>query len=224
MEAESGTGRYKAVLFDLDGTLLDTLDDLTEAMNRVLKKRGFPTRPSEAYRYLIGEGTVFFVTGALPEEHREEETIRTCLEEFRTDYGQNWKVKTRPYPGVAEMLEAIAAHGLKMAILSNKPDFFVQPCVKQLLPQWNFAVVLGQRDGVPPKPDPTGALDVSDRLRVAPERFLYLGDSGVDMKTACAAGMSPIGALWGFRSAQEMEEGGAKALIKYPLEILGFLD
>lgn len=214
---------YKAVLFDLDGTLLDTLEDLGNVVNRVLAKRGFPSHGLDAYRYFIGDGTAMLITRALPEENRNNDTIRTCLEAFREDYRRNWNVKTRVYDGVAEMLNALAPRGLRMAILSNKADDFTKLSVTGLLSNWTFDVVLGERDGFPPKPDPAGAFEVAQRLNIAPANFLYLGDSAVDMKTAIAAGMFPVGVLWGFRPAQELREGGAQVLIERPLEILSLL-
>ena len=214
---------YKAILFDLDGTLLNTLDDLGDAANRVLAAKGFPTHTLDEYRYFIGDGTAMLITRALPKEQRSDDTIRACLQAFRQDYARNWKAKTRPYDGVTEMLEELAARGLKMAVLSNKSHEFTKRCVADLLPEWTFDVVLGQREAFPLKPDPAGALEVAKRLNIPPPEFLYLGDSAVDMKTAIAAGMFPVGVLWGFRPAQELEKNGAQALIERPSEVLNLL-
>lgn len=216
--------RYRAVVFDLDGTLLDTLEDLGNAVNRVLTSRGFPTHDIDAFRYFIGDGSAMLIRRALPEDRRDDESVRTCLQAFREDYGRHWNVKTRPYEGIPDMLDALTRRGLKMAVLSNKADDFTNRCVSELLPRWSFEFVCGQRDGVPPKPNPTSAIDVAERLGVSPPSFLYLGDSAVDMKTATAAGMFPIGVLWGLRSAKELLDGGAQALIKHPREIVRFLD
>lgn len=216
--------QYKAIVFDLDGTLLNTLDDLGNAVNRVLKKNGFPIHTMDTYRYLVGDGVPTLITRALPEDKRNEDIIHACSREFREDYKQNWNVKTRPYDGIAEMLDALTAHGLKMTILSNKPDFYTKQCVTALLPKWVFEVVLGQRDSVPQKPDPAGAMEIVDYLKISPESFLYLGDTAVDMKTATTAGMYPVGALWGFRSKEELQENGAQVLIKKPQQILNLLD
>ncbi len=216
--------RYKAVLFDLDGTLLDTLEDMGDAMNQVLAKNGFPTHPLDTYRYFIGDGATALVTRALPEEKRNDDCIRACLETFGEEYGRNWKVKTKAYEGVAEMLNELAARRLKMAVLSNKPDGFAKRDVSELLPNWTFDIVFGKRKGVPLKPHPAGALEVAKCLNVSPGHFLYLGDSAVDMKTAVAAGMVPVGVLWGFRPEQELREGGAHVCIKRPQEILNLLE
>jgi len=214
---------YKAILFDLDGTLLNTLEDLGDAANRVLAARGFPTHKLDEYRYFIGDGTAMLITRALPEGQQNDDTIRACLKALLEDYGRNWKVKTRPYDGVTEMLDGLTARRIKMAVLSNKSHDFTKRCVADLLPNWTFDVVLGQRDTVPLKPDPAGALEVAERLNIPPANFLYLGDSAVDMKTAITAGMFPVGVLWGFRLAEELQENGAQALIERPSEVLNLL-
>jgi phosphoglycolate phosphatase len=221
---EVKTLRHSAVLFDLDGTLLDTLEDIGHAVNRVLTSKGFPTHRMDAFRSFIGDGTTMLVTRALPEDHRDHETVQTCLQIFLKDYGQHWNVKTRSYDEIPDMLDTLTSRGLRMAVLSNKPDDFTKRCVTKLLSSWSFDLIIGQRDGVPPKPDPTSALEVAERLDVPAASFLYLGDSGIDMKTATAAGMFPIGVLWGFREAGELREGGARALMKHPRDIVKFLD
>lgn len=216
--------RLKAIIFDLDGTLLDTLEDLSNAANRVLERNGFPTHDMNAYRYMVGDGAVVLMRRALPEERRNDVTIQGCVEGFRTEYERGWKTKTRPYDGVAEMLDALTAHGMKMTVLSNKPDDFTRRCVAEYLSQWTFDLVLGQRDSVPLKPDPSGAMEISRSLNIPPSQFVYLGDTAIDMKTAVAAGMYPVGALWGFRSGQELLENGARLLIKTPPELLRLLN
>jgi phosphoglycolate phosphatase len=223
MDNRIGLMLYRAVLFDLDGTLLDTLEDLGNGVNRILAKNGYPTHTLAAYRNFIGDGAATLITRALPEDKRNNATISACLEAFREDYNRNWNVKTKPYDGVPEMLETLKARGLKIAVLSNKLHDFTKRCVTALLSNWNFNVVLGHGDGIPLKPDPAGALEVADYLRIPPTDFLFLGDSAVDMKTAIAASMFPVGALWGFRPAEELKESGAKVLIEKPSEILQLL-
>ena len=215
---------FKAILFDLDGTLLDTLEDLGNAANRVLARNGFPIHDVDTYRYLVGEGAVMLINRALPEDKRNDDTIRVCVQAFRDEYGRNWNVKTRPYNGVTEMLDALAMHGLKMAVLSNKPDDFTKRCVTEFLPNWTFDMVLGHSNSIPLKPDPAGAKEIAKCLNVPPSNFIYLGDTAIDMKTAVAAGMFPVGALWGFRTGKELRENGAQILIKRPQELLNLLD
>ena len=211
--------RFKAVLFDLDGTLLDTLEDIADAANRVLVKNGFPVHPRDAYRYFVGSGSAILIRRALPAKARSESTIQRCLEGFLLDYGKNWKVKTAPYAGIPEMLDALVKMGIRLAVLSNKPHRYTLECIDQLLDNWRFEVVLGQRPNVARKPDPAGALETAELMNLSPGEFLYLGDTAIDMKTATAAGMAPIGALWGFRP-DELTQGGGSALIRSPLEIL----
>jgi phosphoglycolate phosphatase len=215
---------YKAIIFDLDGTLLNTLEDLGNAMNRTLKQEGFPVHAIDAYRYFVGNGAVMLVKRALPETHRDDETIQRCLTLFRKDYRQHWNIKTRPYSGIPAMLDALTARDMKMAVLSNKPDADTKRCVDELLPNWSFELVLGQRKGIPLKPDPTGALEIARYVQLSPSDILYLGDTSVDMQTAIAARMFPAGALWGFRPREELQQSGAQALLQQPMDILAVLN
>jgi len=211
---------YQAVLFDLDGTLLDTLEDIANAANRVLELKGFPTRPLDVHRAAVGEGARKLMARVLPESKRDESTIQECFESFRRDYGEHWNIKTKPYPGIPELLDALESRGLKMAVLSNKPADFTRKCVEGILSKWKFEVVLGAEDGFPNKPDPAGAMEIIRRLGVPAEKFVYLGDTGVDMKTANAAGMFAVGVLWGFRGRDELMRDGAQMLLGTPLELL----
>ena len=215
--------KFKAVLFDLDGTLIDTIDDIGDAVNRVLLNKGFTGHTISTYRQFVGEGSKNLITRALPEEHRNKNFISACLKEFVEDYSRNIAVKTRPYDGIPEMLDVLKVRGLKFAVLSNKPDSLTKKCVSTILSKWDFEVVLGQRDSVPIKPDPYSALEVSEKLAIPPANFLFLGDTAVDMKTAVSAGMFPVGVLWGFRTLKELKENGARAFIDKPLKVLDIL-
>jgi len=208
----------KAVIFDLDGTLLDTLDDLADAMNAVLELRDYPTHPVDDYRYFVGDGMVMLVRRALPVEWCGEKQVNECVEAFRDEYARRWDNKTRPYDGVADMLDELTGRGVPLAVLSNKPHDFTKLCVSKLLGRWRFAAVQGVTDEVPPKPDGRGAALVADTLGVAPPAVLYLGDTGTDMKTAVAAGMYAVGATWGFRGADELTHAGARVLVSHPRE------
>jgi phosphoglycolate phosphatase len=215
---------WRGVLFDLDGTLLDTLADLSNAMNRVLEQLGFATHSIDSYRRFVGNGALMLVRRALPEDRCDEELVRSCLDAFLQEYGMNWMVLTRPYEGIPEMLDALTGRGFRLAILSNKPDEITKRCVSELFSKWTFDAVVGQREDVPLKPDPTAALKISKQLNVAPSEFVYLGDSAVDMETARAAGMFPVGVLWGFRLEAELLEAGARVLIREPAELLDVLE
>lgn len=214
--------KYKAVIFDLDGTLLDTLEDLADSLNRVLLDKGFPTHPTEAFRYFVGTGAAMLVSRALPSERRNDELNAECLEAFRREYNCNWNVKTKPYNGVSELLDALTAKRIEMAVLTNKPQHFAERCIQEFFSTWKFAVILGQRDGVPMKPDTAGAKEIARCLDISPQEFLYLGDSDVDMRTAVHANMFPVGAMWGFRSERELRESGAVEVISRPTELLKF--
>ncbi|MDY6881072.1 MAG: HAD family hydrolase [Thermodesulfobacteriota bacterium] len=212
--------RYKAVVFDLDGTLLDTLDDIGDSANRVLAQRGFPIHSMDDYSQFVGDGARELVIRSLPENKRDRETVNACFEEFRMVYRENWQVKTRLYDGIREMLDALQKRGIKMAVLSNKPHEFAVQCVEAFLSDWRFEVVFGERASVPRKPDPAGALEIIDHLKCPAASFVYLGDTGVDMETAARAGMFPVGVLWGFRKKEELLDHGAKRLIDRPVDLL----
>jgi len=222
-ESEKYRSQFKAVLFDLDGTLLNTLDDLADSMNASLKRFGFPPHPVNTYKYLIGDGLRNLVLRALPEQHRDEITIDKIMTAEREEYGRNWANKTQPYEGIAELLDVLVVRKIAMCILSNKPDDFTQGIVQKFLPNWQFAVVQGQSNDIPVKPDPMGAGQIASRLRLKPADFLYVGDSNTDMQTANAAGMLPVGVLWGFRPKDELIKAGAKALIERPEDLLNLI-
>ena len=211
---------YQAVLFDLDGTLLDTLDDLADSMNAVLAANGWPAHPVDAYRTFVGDGVVELVRRALPEDQRGEETLNRAVQQMRGEYHQRWDCKTRPYDGVAEMLDALSERGVAMAVLSNKPHDMTETCVRRLLGDWTFAAIPGVAADVPPKPDPAGTAKVCRALDIPAERFVYLGDTDTDMKTATAAGTYAVGAAWGFRAAEELSNHGARRVIDAPTELL----
>ncbi|OQX09539.1 MAG: HAD family hydrolase [Desulfobulbaceae bacterium A2] len=213
---------FRAVLFDLDGTLLDTLEDLARATNRALARHGLPEHPVDAYRYFVGDGLRTLITRVLPEPRREEATSAAVMAAFQEEYGRSWHERSAPYPGVAAMLDALAAQGVSLNVLSNKPDAFTRLCVDRLLKRWRFEQVRGQREGTARKPDPSAALEIAAELGRTPAEVLYLGDTATDMRTATAAGMFPVGALWGFRTADELQQHGARALVAEPAELLQF--
>ncbi len=215
--------RCKAVVFDMDGTLLDTLEDLAEAMNRVLERQGFPTHPVESYRRFVGSGAGQLVARALPAEAQEGSIRRRSLEAFLSEYGANWKTKTRLYEGISGLLDALCSRNLALAVLTNKPQAFAELCVHEFLSGWPFGLILGQQPGVPVKPDPTAPRQLLRYLGVLPEEVLYLGDTDVDMFTAVNAGMYPIGVLWGFRTGEELRMAGARETIAHPMELMRIL-
>jgi phosphoglycolate phosphatase len=213
----------RAVIFDLDGTLLDTLEDIGRAANRVLSSNGFPGHPLESYKYFVGDGAAVLFQRALPDGLGRGDTLERCLRQFRDDYGRAWNVATKPYPGVPDLLTGLSERGIRMSVFSNKPHAITEACVDGLLGGWTFDVVLGHKDGAPKKPDPSGALAIAVRTGVRPDEFLYLGDTGTDMDTAHRAGMRPIGALWGFRTREELEAHGAEHVLQHPTELIDLL-
>ena len=214
---------FEAVLFDLDGTLIDTLNDIGDAVNRVLADKKFPTHAIPAYRKFVGDGSRILIERALPKKYRTEKIIDGCYKEYIEDYTRNYNVTSKLYPGIPNLLDTLKAKGLKLGILSNKQDAITKNCAKTFLSKWDFDVVFGQRDSVPRKPDPQGALEVAKRLSIPPSHFLYLGDTAIDMKTAVSAGMFPVGVLWGFRPRKELKEGGAGKIVDEPLDVLNLL-
>lgn len=213
---------FTTVIFDLDGTLLDTLKDIVHTLNTVLTRHRYPVHTVDECRFLVGHGLKDLVRKALPEEVATPEIIDIVLDDLIAVYNKNWNVNSRPYPGIPGLLDSLSMRGIKTAILSNKAHHFTLLCAEELLGNWKFDAVLGYREGMDPKPDPHGALLVAGMLGEKPSEILYVGDSGVDMLTATRAGMYPLGVLWGFRPASELLENGAKSLVGHPEEILRF--
>ena len=205
--------KFNAVIFDLDGTLLNTLEDLADSMNCVLERNRLPQHELAAYKHFVGDGIDMLVQRALPFQVASERELQRFVREMKSEYARRWLCKTRPYPGVPEMLNAFAAAGVALAVLSNKPDDASRAIVEALLPHAGFRVVMGSAPERPKKPNPSAALDIAARLALPPCEFLFVGDTQIDMQTACAAGMFPLGVLWGFRPAQELIAAGARMLV-----------
>ena len=212
---------FHAVLFDLDGTLADTLADLANAMNWALTQLGCPPHPLDKYRYLVGDGARQLCERALPTDKQVllDETLRL----MRGRYAEHWADETRLYPGIDSLILALTERRYKLAVLSNKPDDFTKQVVAHYFPANPFHAVCGQRPGVPLKPDPAAASEIIRQLNVPATDWLYLGDTNTDMRTAIAAGMFPVGVLWGFRDREELVESGAQALVERPEQVLSLL-
>jgi len=213
----------RAAIFDLDGTLLDTLGDLADAVNVALAANGYAQHSEEQIRSFIGDGAEMLIRRAMPADAgRHAAQLAACLGSFQSHYGKNFANRTRPYPQIAELLAALSGQGIPLGVLSNKPHAFTVQCVEAYFGRLGktFQVVYGQREGVPKKPDPSGALEIATELGVPPRECLYIGDSDVDMRTATAAGMLAVGVAWGFRPAGELHEAGALAVIDSPGDLL----
>jgi len=213
---------YKAVIFDLDGTLLDTIEDIALAMNRVLEGRAFEPYSIEAYKALVGDGIEEMVRRALSPRPVADEEIAGIVQDYRREYDLCWRAHSQPYPGVPDLLRELARRGIKTAVLSNKSHPFTEAMTFELLAVHRFDIIRGAMPGVPLKPDPRPALMIAEEIGVPPSSVLFLGDTKVDMLTAVAAGMLPAGALWGFRTAAELEGNGAVVLLASPLDLLPY--
>jgi len=207
-------------IFDLDGTLLNTLEGLANCYNRVLVQLGHPTHPAAAYQYFIGDGARQCITRCLPADARSEEHIEQALRLQQADYSASWQLDTRPYPGIVDMLENLARLGLPLTVLSNKDHEFTLACVEHFFPTIAFEQVVGFSASIPHKPDPTGAQTIARALNLPAASIDFLGDTAMDMQTAVTCGMTAIGALWGFRDADELIRAGAQRLISHPNNLL----
>jgi phosphoglycolate phosphatase len=213
-----------AVIFDLDGTLIDSIQDLADSMNTVLENLGYPVHDTESYKLMVGDGVRKLAERALSGIAPDESTVEMCLEKFREEYTQRWAIKTHPYEGIQNLLAGLESRQIPMSIFSNKIDHFTKLTVARFFPLNKFVHVMGAVPSRPKKPDPAGALLIADELEIPPPQFLFLGDTNTDMMTAIAAGMFPVGALWGFRSEKELRESGASKVIAHPSELLSFFD
>ncbi|MBR4710606.1 MAG: HAD family hydrolase [Clostridia bacterium] len=208
----------RAVLFDLDGTLADSLADIADAMNRALRLHGLPGWRTDEYRMLVGNGARVLARRCV---RGRQDLAHAVLTDYQDWYERHCLDKTGPYPGIPELVRSLAEEGILCCVLSNKPDADTKRVVAHCLPDASFACVRGQREGTPLKPDPAAALAVADGIGVRPAEMLCVGDSAVDMELARAAGMPSAGACWGFRGPRELEENGALFLAEKPSDVLG---
>lgn len=210
----------KLVIFDLDGTLMNTLEDLADAANHVLSSHGFPTHPVPAYCYFVGNGMYDLIRRILPEGEKEGPMFDICFQEFYEYYTAHMHDKTTIYDGLWEVLEELQRRGVKMAVATNKVHEALAPLMAEYFPTIRFSAVFGQRKGVPTKPDPQIVYDILEQTGVSKEDTLYLGDTNVDMITAHRAGLKAVGVLWGYRTREELEGENAEYIISHPSELL----
>ena len=222
-ECFKGMPMVKLVIFDLDGTLLNSLDDLAVSTNYALQKHRYPTHELLEYRRFVGNGINKLLERALPEEARTKENVLKIREDFMAYYAVHKADYTAPYPGIAELLEALRKKNILLAVASNKYHSATQALIPHYFGENTFGFVYGQREGIPVKPDPTIVFDILKEAGVKPEEVLYVGDSGVDMQTASNSGIVSIGVTWGFRSAEELKENGAIHIVDRPSDILKLL-
>ncbi len=215
---------FSAVLFDLDGTLADSLRDIADAMNAALALHNLPTHPLTPYNHFVGDGVDQLASRVLPPHLRHDDALRASLvREMKTIYATTWRLHTVPYPGIPELLDSLATRGLRLGVLSNKPDPFTREMVAHVFPHVRWHAVRGARNGVPLKPAPDAALDILRDWSLLPTDILYVGDTATDMLTARNAAFHSVGVTWGFRDRQELQESGAHHLINHPLQLLDLL-
>ena len=214
---------FSAVIFDLDGTLLYTLEEIAAAGNAALLSQGYAEYPVDAYRSFVGAGVSKLAWRILPESKRNQDNHDNIFSALLNEFERLLNTIARPYSGVTEVLSAFPAAGKKIAVLSNKPDEFTKVAVKKLLPDTDFFAVRGGLSDVPLKPAPDGALKLAREMGVDPEHTVFVGDSDVDIQTAVNAGMIAVGAGWGFRGAEELISAGAKIVFDEPLDLLKLL-
>lgn len=195
----------KLVIFDLDGTLLNTIADLAQSTNHALAALGYPTHEEKEYNFMVGNGINKLFERALPEESRTEENVLRVRKEFVPYYDQHNADKSRPYPGITELLDELQAKGLQLAVASNKYQAATEKLIAHYFPNIRFTAVFGQREGVNVKPDPTVVHDILKIAQLSTKDVLYVGDSGVDMQTANNAEVTSCGVTWGFRPRTELE-------------------
>lgn len=217
------TFRFDAFIFDLDGTLADSIADIGISMNEVLKGRGLEPHAVDRYKEFVGEGAENLIRRAVTAAGGVVDDMPALLEDYRVRYAALDHDNSRPYPGIEEMLGAIVASGRPMAVLSNKRDDFTKHLVMQAFSRFPFVDVRGERDGVPRKPDPTAAFELALALNVLPHRIGFVGDTKIDAITANRAGMISVGVLWGFRGRDELTQHGAKLLLERPEDLLAHL-
>lgn len=209
----------KAVLFDLDGTLADSLIDLADGVNRAIASKGFPSHEVEAFKYFVGDGIPKMIERALPEANRDADTVNEIKDIFLPYYAIHYADNTYAYEGMPELVNVLKTQGFIVAVVTNKEQHMANEVVTSLYGDV-FDLVFGKRDGIPAKPDPTAALMAMEELGVKPEECVFIGDSGMDVATAVNSGAVPVGELWGFRKEDELLENGAKYIISKPHELL----
>jgi phosphoglycolate phosphatase len=223
--------KIKAIIFDLDGTLLNTLEDIAGAMNTSLAELGMPTHLEDDYKGFVGSGLLEMCRRVMPSNKQSSKDIEALGLKFWDHYDQMWFLHTKPYPGVMYLIQLSIARKLKLAILSNKPHYFTKKMIRHffrgvMIKHFKnpFGVYSGEQKDKPAKPDPTVALELAHKLNVDPANIAFVGDSDVDIKTANNAGMIAVGAAWGFRSKQELIDAGADLVFETPLEFVKYLE
>lgn len=214
----------KAVIFDLDGTLLDTIDDITNSMNDALAFHHLQTYTFEDYKYFVGRGVDILVTEVLKAQNASLDHFESVKQQYLTNYLLKQREMTKPYSGILTLLDALKENSIKVCVLSNKPDIDTQLVIKYYFKDYPFFVVMGKRPEFDIKPHPGSVNEILTLLQLAKEEVLYVGDTATDMQTAVNASLTPVGVLWGFRQKDELLMNGAEFIISHPSELLQVIE
>ena len=214
--------KFKGIIFDLDGTLVDSLHDISDAMNTVLESLNYPTHTYDTYQYFIGSGLRNLVSKALPSTHNSDDQIEICFECMINEYREICTLKTKPYEGILELLENLTSKNIKMAVFSNKADELTKKIASEIFPNY-FDTAVGLSTEELKKPNPFEAVEISKNWNLKPEEILFVGDSDIDMQTAVNANMFPVGVSWGYRTEEELKTSGAKLVINNASELIEIL-
>ncbi|OFX57401.1 MAG: hypothetical protein A2046_06410 [Bacteroidetes bacterium GWA2_30_7] len=216
--------KFKAIIFDLDGTLLNTLDDLADSVNFILTEHSFPVHNIDAYKTFVGDGAFELISRALPESKRERDFIKNLVIQFQEIYDKICLAKTRPYGNITEVLQILHQQNVNLNVLSNKPHQFTVSIVNHYFGDISFSQIWGERIEFARKPNPASALEISKLIDISPSEIIFVGDSVIDIKTAISAGMMPVGVSWGYHSAKKLENAGCNVILEKPEDILEFMN
>jgi len=214
--------RFKGIIFDLDGTLVNSLEDISDAMNTVLTGLNYPTHTYDTYQYFIGSGLRNLVSKALPASNNSDEQIEICFDCMINEYREVCTIKTKPYEGVVTLLDDLVSRNIKLAVFSNKADELTKKIASEIFPE-HFETAIGLSTEELKKPNPFEALEISKSWNLKPEEILFVGDSDIDMQTAINANMFAVGVSWGYRTEEELIGNGAKVVINKPSELIEIL-
>jgi phosphoglycolate phosphatase len=214
--------KFKGVIFDLDGTLVNSLEDIADAMNSVLQDLNYPTHSYDDYQYFIGSGLRNLVSKSLPENHNDENQIERCYDLMVEVYRDNCTNQTKPYNGIVELLDELKSRNIKLSVFSNKADALTKEITAFLFPGY-FDPIVGLSIESLKKPNPFEAIEISKSLELKPEEMIFVGDSGIDMQTATNANMFAVGVLWGYRPEEELMANGANHILNHPLDLIPIL-
>lgn len=211
--------KFKGIIFDLDGTLVNSLEDISDAMNKVLQGLNFPTHTYDTYQYFIGSGLRNLVSKALPATNNSDDQIEICFECMINEYREMCTLKTKPYDGIVELLENLTSQNIKMAVFSNKADELTKKIASEIFPN-HFDQAVGLSTEALKKPNPFEALEIGKKWNLKPEEILFVGDSDIDMQTAVNANMFPVGVTWGYRTEEELKNSGARLVINQASDLI----